>query len=226
MSIGYARALRILYQTFRDHPRTVRLHILIRFFTCPFLRTLDLVPQGGRILDIGAGHGTFARLAIEQGAKQVIAVEPDLRKSFLPLRSPGIRVVAAFDDAMRGAFDAVAIYDATYRIPIADREGLYRRAFERLAPGGLFILKDMDASHRWKMSWARLQEWISDSLLGISLGSGFIYETREEIFARMARMGFVEMKAREIDTGYPHSHIVYTARKPVDISLSGEMEKG
>lgn len=214
MSIGYFRALRILHQTFRKHPPGVRLHILIRFFTCPFLRTLDLVPKGGRILDIGAGHGTLARLAIEQGAREVIAVEPDLRKALLPLRSPGIQVVAAFDDAMRGSFDAVAIYDATYRIPIAERESLYRRAFERLTPGGIFILKDMDASHRWKMSWARLQERISDSILGISMGSGFIYEPREEIFDRMRRTGFVELEAREIDAGYPHSHIVYTARRP------------
>lgn len=214
MTIGYVHALRILHQTFRGHPLGVRLHILIRFCTCPFLRTLDLVPRGGRIVDIGAGHGTFARLAIEQGAREVVAVEPDLRKSLLPLRWPGIRVVAAFDDAVKGSFDVVAIYDATYRIPTAEREGLYRRAFERLVPGGLFILKDMDASHRWKMSWARFQERISDGALGISMGSGFIYESREEIFARMGRIGFVELEAREIDAGYPHSHIVYTARKP------------
>lgn len=214
MSIGHLRALRILHSTFRRHPLPVRIHMLIRYFTCPFLRTLDLVPRGGRILDIGAGHGTFARLAIEQGAREVIAVEPDLRKSLLPLRSPGIRVVASFDDALRGWYDAVAIYDATYRISLDEREGLYRRAFERLKPGGIFILKDMDASHRRKMSWARLQERISDSLLGISMGSGFIYEPPESILARMSRTGFVETQSRAIGRGYPHPHMVFTGRRP------------
>ena len=215
MSIGHLRALRILHSTFHRHPFPVRLHMLIRYFTCPFLRTLDLVPRGGRILDIGAGHGTFARLALAQGAREVIAVEPDLRKSLLPLRSPGIRIVAAFDDAVRGSYDAVAIYDATYRISLDEREGLYRRAFERLKPGGIFILKDMDASHRRKMSWARLQERISDGLLGISMGSGFIYEPPESILDRMRRTGFVEMQSRAIGRGYPHPHMVFTGRRPV-----------
>lgn len=214
MPIGHVRALRILHQTFRGHPIPVRIHILIRYFTCPFLRTLDLVPTGGRILDIGAGHGTFARLAIEKGAAEVVAVEPDLRKSLLPLRSPGIRVVAAFDDVMRGEYDAVAIYDATYRIPLEDREGLYQRAFDRLKPGGIFILKDMDASPGWKMSWARLQERISDGILGVSMGSGFIYEPPESILERMKRIGFVDMRTRAIGRGYPHPHMVFTARKP------------
>ena len=214
MSIGHLRALRILHHTFKHYPAGTRLHILIRDFTAPFLRTLDLVPKGARILDIGAGHATFGRLAIEAGAREVIAVEPDLRKSLLPLRSPGIRVVAAFDDAIRGSFDVISIYDATYRIPLPEREALYQRVFDRLAPGGLFILKDLDAGHRWKMKWARLQESISDRILGISLGSGFIYESNEQIETRMKRLGFIEFKARPIDFGYPHSHIVYTARKP------------
>jgi SAM-dependent methyltransferase len=216
MSIGHVRALRLLHRTFRNHPAGARVHILIRYLTAPFLRTLDLVPAGSRILDIGAGHGTFARLAIEAGAREVIAIEPDLRKALLPLRETGIRVVAAFDDAIRGSFDAIAIYDATYRIPLPEREALYRRVFDRLKPGGIFILKDLDAGHRWKMSWARLQEWLSDRILNVSMGSGFIYESNAQIEARMKRLGFENFRARRIDFGYPHSHIVYTARKPVD----------
>jgi SAM-dependent methyltransferase len=223
MSIGHLRALRLLHRTFRNHPAGARLHILIRYFTAPFLRTLDLVPRDARILDIGAGHGTFARLALEAGAREVIAVEPDLRKSLLPLREKGIRVVAAFDDAIRGTFDAIAIYDATYRIPLPERHALYERVYERLKPGGLFILKDLDSGHRWKMKWARFQEWLSDHLLGVSMGSGFIYESNAEIEERMKQLGFEEFRARRIDFGYPHSHIVYTARKPVggDQRVSG-----
>lgn len=214
MAIGYFQALGLLHRTFRRHPLSARIHILIRFFTCPFLRTLDVVPRRGRMLDLGAGHGTYARLAMEEGAGAVVAVEPDLRKSFLPLREQGIRVVAAFDDAIRGQFDAIVIYDATYRIPLDEREKLYGRVFERLKPGGLFILKDLDPEHRLKMGWARLQEFLSDHLLGVSLGRGFVYETRAQIEQRLSRIGFRDFTSRAIDRGYPHAHVIYTAVKP------------
>ncbi|HXI13529.1 MAG TPA: methyltransferase domain-containing protein [Thermoanaerobaculia bacterium] len=210
----YLRTLRLLTRTFKQHPRGARLHVLIRFLTCPFLRTLDSVKQGVRILDIGAGHGIFAALAMESGADSVVAVEPDLRKSFLPFPIPSVRFVGGFDDSIRGTFDVVVIYDATYRIPVSEREGLFQRAFDRVRPGGLFVLKDLDPEARLKFAWARMQEFISDHLLGVSLGEGFVYDTRAEVQARMERAGFVDFRSRRVDRGYPHSHIVYTSRKP------------
>lgn len=215
MSIGYLQSLGLLHRTFRHHPAGARAHILIRFMTCPFLRTLDVIPKGARVLDIGAGHGIYARLAVEQRARRVVLIEPDLRKSLLPIREARLRVVAGFDQAIRGDFDAIVIYDATYRISLEERDRLYRRVFERLKPGGLFILKDMDPDRRFKMTWARFQEIVSDRLLGISIGQGFIYETRQAVEARLTRIGFEQFTARAVDAWYPHPHILYTARKPV-----------
>lgn len=167
------------------------------------------------MLEIGAGHGSYAELITRNGiAREVIAVEPDLRKSLLPMRNPQVRWVAGFDSCIRGEFDAVVIYDATYRIPLDERVEMYRRSFARLRPGGTFVLKDLDPEHRFKMSWARFQEWLSDHFLHISIGSGFIYQTRGEVEQTLASIGFVDFKAVEVDRGYPHSHIIYTARKP------------
>lgn len=212
--MNYLHALKLLNRTYRRHPASARLHVLIRFLTCPFLRTLGTVQKGSRILDIGAGHGLFAALAMASGAESVVAVEPDLRKSFLPFSSPGIRFVGGFDESIRGTFDVVVIYDATYRIPVKERQGLFERAFERVRPGGLFVLKDLDPEARLKFGWARIQEFVSDHLLGVSLGEGFVYDTRSEVQARMETAGFVDFRSRRVDRGYPHSHIVYTSRKP------------
>ncbi len=192
--------------------------MLIRFLTCPFVRTLDVIPRGGRMVDIGAGHGLYASLAIHEGARKVIAVEPDLRKSLLPVPLAGLTKVAGFDDCVRGAFDAIVVYDATYRMPIDYRVALYERIFRRLKPGGTFILKDMDPERGLKMRWARIQEWLSDTFLGVSIGSGFIYQSRAEVEATLRGIGFEEFRARAIDAGYPHSHILYTARRPESVT--------
>jgi len=212
---SYIGSLLLLHRTYRHLPFGARLHVLIRFLTCPFLRFMTLVPAGTTLLDIGAGHSLFPSLALEVGAKKVFSVEPDLRKTLLPLRQPRIKPIAAFDDAVRGTFETISIIDATYRIPLEIRDQMYRRVFERLAPGGLFILKDMDADNKLKMRWARLQELVSDRLLGVSLGEGFIYEGKKELRERLEAIGFTDFAVHLIGGGYPHPHAVFTARKPV-----------
>ncbi|HKR63566.1 MAG TPA: class I SAM-dependent methyltransferase [Thermoanaerobaculia bacterium] len=216
MSIGYVRALRILNRAFGDYPASHRLHILIRFLTVPFPRTIDDVPQGARVLEIGSGHAAYARLVVEERAREVVAVDPDIRKSLLPTPSPKIRKVAGYDDCIRDTtFDAVVIYDATYRMTLDVRRALFARVFERLRPGGVFIWKDMDPAHPFKMKWAEFQEWLSDRFLRISLGTGFVYQTREEVEAMLRELGFTSFAARAIDRGYLHPHMIYTATKPV-----------
>ena len=214
----YLEALRFLHRVYRGYPAGQRLHVFIRFVTCPFLRTLDVIPPGGRMLEIGAGHGIYCYFAARDASRRVFAVEPDLRKTVHDHHAPGVRWIAAFDDAIRGRFDTIAIYDATYRMPIDDRLALFRRVFDRLAPGGTFILKDMDPEHRMKMRWARAQEWLSDRLLKVSLGSGFIDQTRAEVQSSLRAIGFEDIRERAIDRGYPHPHFLYTAKKPVSSS--------
>src|SRR6266566_4223893 len=77
--VGFIRAFIVLHRAYRDRPLPARLHIMIRFLTCPFLRIVKYVPQGAKILDIGAGHGVFSVLAKERGAHPT-AVDPDIRK--------------------------------------------------------------------------------------------------------------------------------------------------
>jgi SAM-dependent methyltransferase len=215
MSVGYFRALGILHRSFARYPGAQRLHILIRFLTAPFTRTLDDIPLGARVLEIGAGHGVFARLIAEERAAEVVAVDPDLRKSLLPSPSPKMRKVAGYDDCIRGTFDAAVLYDVAYRLPPEVRRALFERIFARLRPGGVFLMKEMDSGRRWKMKWTRFQERLSDRFLGITLGEGFVDQPREEVESMLRAIGFTSFHARPVDRGYPHPHILYTAVKPL-----------
>jgi 2-polyprenyl-3-methyl-5-hydroxy-6-metoxy-1,4-benzoquinol methylase len=214
--LGLLPSFSLVRRTFAAAPLPTRLHVLGRFLTCPFLRVLEHLPAmsaGARLLDLGAGHGTFALLAAEQGARVVVAVEPDVRKLLPSYRHPRVRFVAGYADAVAGTFDAVTVLDVLYRIPLAGWDSLLSAAFERLAPGGVLLVKEIDPAHRLKGMWNRAQERIAD-LLGMTLGEAFSYETLPQMRTRLERLGFVDVTAVDLGAGYPHAHILYRGRKP------------
>lgn len=208
--MSYFQALSLVRRTWRAAPAATRFHVLGRFLTCPFLRVLNHLPTGARVLDIGAGHGIFAHLALESGARSVVAVEPDRRKIFLTHPRSGLSVVGGYDDAVAGAFDAITLFDVLYRFPVGEWDGLFRSVRARLAPGGVFLIKELDPENRVKQLWNRTQERISDRI-GLTLGEAFSYETRDQIRGRLLRAGFEGFEAVEIGAGYPHAHILYKA---------------
>lgn len=188
-----------------------RMHALVRFLTAPLLRVAREVPRGARLLDIGAGHGVFAALALDAGARRVVAVEPDGRKLFRRLGN--IDYVLGYDDCIRGTFGAVAIIDVLYKIPEPEWDALLARVLARLQPGGVLLIKEQDPTARVKSSWNRVQEWLV-SLAGLTLGESFSYESPRDFVARLARAGFTDARARRIDFLHPHPHVLYVARKP------------
>ena len=119
-------------------------------------------------------------------------------------------MVGGTDAAVAGSFDAVVVVDVLYRLATSEWDSLFRSARERLAPGGVFLLKEMDPAHRVKARWNRLQEWLVDRV-GLTLGEAHSFETREEIRSRLLRAGFERFEAVEIGAGYPHAHILYIA---------------
>jgi SAM-dependent methyltransferase len=211
-SLGKLQALRLVRRIYAGSPAAVRFHALGRFLSCPFLRVIDDLPMEARILDLGAGHGIFAHLALAAGAREVVAVEPDLRKVFHVSPAAGLRVVNGYHEAVRGHFDVVTVFDVLYRLPKVDWDPLLAWIRERLAPGDVFLLKEIDPGHRGKALWNRAQERMAD-LAGLTLGEAHSYETRDEIRARLMRAGFVDFEAVEIGAGYPHAHILYRSRR-------------
>ena len=211
-SLGYLEALAAVRRTFAASPRPARLHVLGRFFTCPFVRVLDYLPPAAYLLDLGAGHGIFAHLAVRGGARRVIAVEPDLRKVAVFPRHPAIQVVAGYENAVAGSFDCVTLLDVLYRFPVEEWDNLFRSVLARLKPGGVFLVKELDPENRAKAFWNRTQERISDSI-GLTIGTAFSYEPPSRMRERFLAAGFSELEAVGMGAGYPHAHVLYVGKK-------------
>jgi cyclopropane fatty-acyl-phospholipid synthase-like methyltransferase len=212
--LGRIAAFNAIRRAFSGRSRATRFHVLGRFLTCPYLRTLRHLTPGSHVLDVGAGHGILAVLAVEAGAASITTIEPDLRKTLTTFQHPRVRVVAGLIDAIVGHYDLVTLYDVLYRIPIDDRDRLLEAIRGRLRPGGLLLVKEMDPDQRLKSAWNRSQEWVSDHFLGLTMGSGFYYESPSQVLARLQRCGFERCAMEDIGSFYPHAHVSYTARAP------------
>lgn len=111
---------------------------------------------GTRVLDVGAGIGTFTELAAAQ-AKEVTALEPDAAfAEYLERRfagRPGVEVlqadVAQLDIASRaGTFDSIICFNVLEHV---DDDARALRGFrELLAPGGRLLL--LVPAHSWLSS--------------------------------------------------------------------------
>jgi SAM-dependent methyltransferase len=206
-------ARKILSRAFAHAPRDVRLHVVGRFLTCPLLPVIARLPGRGRLLDLGAGHGAFALLAVSAGGvASAVALEPDRRKLLPSYRDPRVTMVAGYPDAVSARFDAVSIVDVLYRLPVAAWDEFLGGARDRLLPGGILLLKEIDPTHRLKGAWNRAQEKLAD-LLGLTLGEAFCYETPTEMRSRLERLGFIDVEAVALGAWYPHAHVLYVARR-------------
>lgn len=213
MPLTLSSAFSLVLSRTRALPASERVHILGRLLTCPFHRVLPHMPPGASVLDVGAGHGLFALLALEAGAGSVVALEPDLRKVCPSASVVPARWVAGFDDAIRGTFDVVTMFDVLYRVPLDARDALFARLRNRVRPGGKILVKELDPARPAKFAWNRAQEWISDTFLGLTLGHAFAYEPAEAVGSRLLRAGFEGFEAHPIDAFYPHSHVLFIATR-------------
>lgn len=218
----YLNALIVLHRAFGHLPFGARVHALVRFATAPLLRVTAHIQPGSTVLDVGAGHGLFARLAIESGARDVVAVEPDGRKALAfararqrtPEQFMRIRMVNGFDVAIRGSFDVVSVTDVLYAIPKAEWNAFLERMHERVAPGGVLLLKEMDPTSRLKNLWNRLQETITIRLLRLTLAAAIDFDEPPAMVERLRLAGFTRVEVVPVDRRYPHPHLLYVAHRP------------
>ncbi len=193
----------------------------IRWHVCPLPAIAACVPQQGMIVDLGCGHGLFAQLLARESAdRQVIGVDLDAHKIVVaePLTRnlPNLRFIAG--DVAKidiPPAQAVTILDVFYLVPFSVQERLLSICADRLAPGGVIVLKDMAERPHWKAWLNWLEETLAVRVLKITASDGsgqFYFRPRAEWQALFNRLGFT-VETISLDQGYYHPHVVFVARK-------------
>jgi 2-polyprenyl-3-methyl-5-hydroxy-6-metoxy-1,4-benzoquinol methylase len=214
------RAARAALAAYRDAPPGDRLHVWIRWLTCPFPPVVDVLPHSGRVLEVGCGHGLFSTYAARRlpGASvQGVDIDPDkiaVAQGSVSSGRPGF-AVAESGVLPAGPWDAVVLVDVLYLLDRAGQRALLESAAGVLAPGGVLVVKDMATRPRWKARLNELQETVSVRVLRITAGSArFAFVEPDERASWLQAAGLVDVRARRLDRGRAHPHHLLVGRAP------------
>jgi 2-polyprenyl-3-methyl-5-hydroxy-6-metoxy-1,4-benzoquinol methylase len=213
-------AARAALRAYRGAPLGDRLHVLVRWLTCPFPPVVEALPTEGRVLEVGCGHGLFSGyLARRSPGLQVVGVDIDVDKIAVAAAAEpldGGRLRFAVGDSCsvpEGPWDAVVLVDVLYLLDEAGQRALLESCAAVLAPGGVLVVKDMATRPRWKARWNAMQEALSVRVLKITAGSPeFVFTDPDERARWLVASGLGDVRARRLDRGRVHPHHLLVGR--------------
>ncbi len=200
-----------------------RLHLRVRWATCPVGAIDAEVPTSGRVLEVGCGHGLVAAyMALTCPDRSVVGVDIDERKLVLARAAaanlePGeasLTFASSNDGAVpAGPWDAIVIVDVLYLIDPDLELALLDACVAELAPGGVLVLKETDVVPRLKHSIAKAQEVLATRVMRITEGAALSFTPISELADHLADQGLA-VTVHRVDAGYPHPHSMLVARRP------------
>jgi len=199
-----------------------RLHVAVRWRSCPIPEVAAAVPATGRVLEIGCGHGLVANyLADTSTQRVVVGVDIDPTKiaaaeaSLRPGDSTTFATVAP-GELPAGPFDAVVIVDVLYLLDGAGRDALLTAAAGCLAPGGVLVVKEVADTPRHKARIAAVQERLSTGVLGITAGTHHGFDAPSVLAGRLRSAGCDDVDVRPLHAGRLHPHVLAVGRRPAE----------
>ncbi|MCW2618055.1 MAG: Methyltransferase type 12 [Modestobacter sp.] len=212
------RAARAAIAAYRGAPPGDRLHVLVRWLSCPFPPVVDVLPGTGRILEVGCGHGLFSTYVAQRvPGVEVHGVDIDADKIAVATRSTASGrlsfAVAESGVLPAGPWDAVVLVDVLYLLDEAGQRALLESCAAILAPGGVLVVKDMSTRPRWKAWVNRAQETLSVRVLRITAGSAHFAFVEPDQRARwLQAAGLLDVRSRRLDRGRAHPHHLLVGR--------------
>ena len=205
---------------YRDQSPGVRLHTRLRAWSAPLDAVVAAFPLTGRMLDIGCGHGLVANeIALRSSDARVLGIDLSETKIASARATAGTRSNVEFrhvalEDVSETGFDAVGLIDVLYLVPEPLWTPFLKTCFDKLAPGGVCVLKEIGTEPRWKFERLKLQEFMSTRILRITKGDTMHFESGERLKQRLTEVGFEKVEIRRLDAGFTSPHLLLTAKRP------------
>ncbi len=203
----------------RALPPLERVYAQIRFSILrpKLLSVMDLLlPDEGRILDVGCGFGLFAAyFGQTHPGRSIVGVDPDARRIAIAervarqLRLPNHRFIATDvrTASLDGPFDAVYVLDVMHHIPAEAQRGVLERLYDLLSPGGVLLMKDITTEPHYQLLFTEALD-----RLMVGMREPLAYRHHRAWGELLSDVGFRVRIVRVPDV-LPYPHVVISATK-------------
>lgn len=173
------------------------------------------VPETGKIVDLGCGHGLFANLmALRSPRRRVTGIDLVPGKIEVARETIGSRgnidfICADIFETDIPECDTITIVDVLYLLPRSHQLRILQECRQKLKDGGLLVWKAQERKPRWKFAWTWLQEMIATST-GVTRGrrGDLTFLSREDAIGALEQAGF-KTRVVELASRRPYSDILY-----------------
>lgn len=142
-------------ELFSHGPLLARTIQSVRPYICPFHQLLAVIPKDSSVLDVGCGSGIFLgllmkRVGLRAGlgfdfSQSAIELATIMRENLPENMAKNISFERrnANQSWPSGIFDVVSMIDVIHHVSPTAQRAVFMQAVDHLAPGGLFLYKDM-----------------------------------------------------------------------------------
>ena len=162
---------------FADVPLSTRFFLRVRSVLTPYARMASVFPAGGRVLDLGSGHGLLAfALSFGSNGREIIGIDHDPDRvrlaeaaaRELPLGSrPGFEVgdlKEKLSSFAPGSLTGIAMIDILHYFDPASQEFLISQAMRVLVPGGILAVREIDSDDGIRAAANRFYERLATGI--------------------------------------------------------------